>query len=116
MPISHQSLFGFWRARRARRRARYEIYATLFELNDHLLRDIGLQRPMILGFDPNPASSRAARGEANGAARRPPAASHAGLPDSENSPLPGSEGGPGLDRPRLRPTPMKPTPMKRKIP
>lgn len=40
MPITLQYQFGLWRETRRRRRAEREAF---LELNDHLLRDIGLQ-------------------------------------------------------------------------
>lgn len=42
MPISQQSLFGRWREMRRRRHAERQLRAALAELDDHLLRDIGL--------------------------------------------------------------------------
>ncbi|RCS24740.1 DUF1127 domain-containing protein [Phyllobacterium salinisoli] len=43
MPISQQTLFERWREMRRCHHAERELRAALAELNDHLLRDIGLQ-------------------------------------------------------------------------
>lgn len=43
MPMFMQSMFGRWRALRKRHHAERDMRAALFELNDHLRRDIGFQ-------------------------------------------------------------------------
>lgn len=42
MSVSQQTLFGRWREMRRRHHAEYQLRVALAELNDHLLRDIGL--------------------------------------------------------------------------
>jgi uncharacterized protein YjiS (DUF1127 family) len=45
MSMFLQSIFGRWRVMRRRLRAERDLRNALFELNDHLLRDVGLRRP-----------------------------------------------------------------------
>ena len=42
MSMLLQSMFGRWRAMRRRHHAERDLRAALFEINDHLLKDIGL--------------------------------------------------------------------------
>jgi uncharacterized protein YjiS (DUF1127 family) len=45
MSMFLQPLFGRWRAMRRRHRAERDLRDALFDLNDHLLSDVGLGRP-----------------------------------------------------------------------
>ena len=49
MPVLIRSMAGRWRSMRRRRRAERALRNALLELDDHLLRDIGLHRPRAAG-------------------------------------------------------------------
>ncbi|MHA6688255.1 hypothetical protein [Mesorhizobium sp. A556] len=49
MSIFLQPTFERWRAMRRRHRAERDLRDALFELNDHLLRDLGFRHPRSAG-------------------------------------------------------------------
>jgi uncharacterized protein YjiS (DUF1127 family) len=65
MSMILQSIFGRWRAMRRRHRTERDLRDALFELNDHLLRDVGLRRPRS-ACAPLISPGHSSRGEADG--------------------------------------------------
>ncbi|MDP2331320.1 MAG: DUF1127 domain-containing protein [Reyranella sp.] len=76
MSMFLQSMFGRWRAMRRRHRAEHDLRTALFELNDHLLKDIGLpavsRHRIVHGWQANGRISHQRRTRTT---RKPPQAS-----------------------------------------